>query len=202
MLAPVMANDSDNTDSDDPSYVINLADDDEMIDSLWWFWIVTKTNEKGIPLCHCSPQLIEIIRLETLRTTTDRADVAPLLQVMKDIAIGERARAAKVFRGLVVEGVVNLKMFDTVETARRKQSERASQPRGNDLTLLVREIVEKRRQISEQEMLALLDRLAREGHPVVRHITDGIIYWTSKDPPIDRETNVSALRSLLSREKK
>jgi hypothetical protein len=201
MLVTAMASGPDNTDGDYPPFSVKLDDDDEMIDQLWWRWVVAQTKAKGIPLRHCSPQLIEIIRLETLKASASHAASAPLLQVMKFIAIGQRARAAKMFRELVVQNLVDLTMINLVATAKRKQSERASLPRGNELTLLVRQIVKKRPEISEPELLALLEKRPQQGCCVLEDITDGIINWRSKKPPTARKTNVSALRSILSREK-
>jgi hypothetical protein len=184
-----------------PAWALSLPDD-EMIGWVWTLWLAAQTEAKGIPLSSCSPQLIEIIRLETLRASAEHAPNAAFLQVMKDFATGHRARAAKMFRELMVQGAFDLAMFDQFMTSRLRQSERARKPRERELNAVIRPWVERQPDISSEEVLRKLRFIAEDGDEVIRDVTDVVIRVASRNGGNDKEIKVTSLPSRLSRIKK
>ena len=172
--------------------------DDEMIGWVWTTWLAAQMEAKGIPLSSHSPQLIEIIRLETLKMNTGTAADAALLQVMKDIATGHRPRAAKMFRELMAASAVDLVMFNQVLTSRFKQRERASRLRVDELNGVIHKIVEKQPNISAPDLVLRLEQLAMEGDKVIQEVTDGFVYVNSRKGST-KKIGIAALPSRLSR---
>lgn len=187
-----------------PAWVLSLPDD-EMLDLLSTWWVAAQTEAKGIPLEHCSPQLAEIIWLETLNSTPESAANADLLQVMKDIALGNRVRAAKMFREAIVGRAVDLIMFKQVAVSRHRQSERAKKERGDELTKVLRPWVEKQDDISTDDVLRRLTALSEDGHEAIREVTPAVIRVASQkrgNAEVIEEIRRSSIPSRLSRLRK
>jgi hypothetical protein len=184
--------------------VLSLSDD-EMLNWLSTWWVAAQTEAKGIPLEHCSSQLAEIIWLETLNSTPDSAVNADLLQVMKDIALGNRVRAAKMLREAMVGRAVDLVMFKQVAVSRHRQSERAKKERGDELTKVLRPWVERQDDISTEEVLRRLTVLSEDGHEAIREVTPAVIRVASQkrgEAEVIEEIRRSSIPSRLSRLRK
>lgn len=202
-----MASDPDDPDLDNPDFLASLVKrpDDEMLDWLATWWVAAQTEAKGIPLEHCSPQLAEVIWLETLNSTPDSTANAALLQVMKDIALGNRVRAAKMFREAMVGPAVDLLMFKQVAVSRHRQSERAKKERGDELTKVLRPWVEKQDDISTEEVLRRLTVLSEDGHEAIREVTPDVIRvasWKRGKEEVIESIKRSSLPSRISRLRK
>jgi hypothetical protein len=173
--------------------------DGELAEWLAGWWLMARTQEKGIPLEHLSPQLAEVIRRETLNARPQSAAWADMLAVQQELARGNRTGAVKMFREGMMRRAVDLVMYKREVERRHKQSERARKSREDELDEVIRGIVKKRADISEPELCAELDRLAQAGHPVIEHIDDHWVYVTPRKPGLVKKIKRSALRGRLSR---
>jgi hypothetical protein len=138
----------------------------------------------------------------TLGMNTDNVAMAGLEKVLKAIASGNTAGAAKMFRDLLRQGARNRKLLDEYAANRRKQRERAKKLREDELDGVIREIVKRRLNISESDLCADLDRMARDGHEVIQNLDDHYIYVTRRKGGERKKIKRSGLPSRLSRMKR
>jgi hypothetical protein len=187
--------------------------DDEMIAWVWTWWIAAQMEAKGIPLASVSPQLQEIIWLETLNSDTDNESNAGLEKAMKLIAQAKGAatkaiaqtniqRAAKMFRERMMRGAHTHIAFDEAATGRRKQRERAKKPREDALSMAIRTIVEARPDISSSQLMDVFRRRADDDDEVIEEVADEDIFVIPKEGGASKRIKIASIPDRLNRAKR
>jgi hypothetical protein len=188
------------------AWVLSLPDD-EMIDEVARWWLAAQTEAKGIPLEHFSPQLAQVIWLETLNAIADSAGNADLLQAMQAYARGDKVRAAKLFREAIVGRVIDMITLKKVSVYHHQQSVNAKGER-EGLTRIIRPWIKKDPNISTEKVLDKLKVLEKIGHEVIREVTDEVIRVASqklvKGEVIEviGKVEISSLPAIISRVRK
>jgi hypothetical protein len=193
--------------------------DDQLAAWVWTWWMGIGMEGKGIPLDNFSPRLEEIIRHETLGLDTDNEADAGLEKVMKLLALANGAahakartkvivarnymrRAVKMLRELMERRDADRYMFTQFAISRLKQRERASKPREDELNRVIRQIAEKRLDISTPEVLHRLQSRSLQGNEVIREVTETEIHVIPRKGGPDKKIKITALSDRLSRVKR
>ena len=99
--------------------------DDQLCVRFYALWAVAQAEKLGIPQDRLTPEIAERLRVIALGLNTDSARYAPLEKAMRLAALGELFRAGKLFRELMYEDAVHIKL----QNFRRTEVERLAKAR-------------------------------------------------------------------------